>query len=83
MVGLDRHLNYFKLQYGLTCLLQNRDCLFLATNTDVGGADLGPGACGEYTQFASALNPALLHPRSREGTLAARSGLAQAPWLAR
>lgn len=35
VVGLDYHINYFKIQYGLTCLLENQDCLFLATNTDV------------------------------------------------
>ncbi|KAG1677902.1 hypothetical protein FOA52_001320 [Chlamydomonas sp. UWO 241] len=34
VVGLDRHLNYYKVQYSLTCLLENKDCLFLATNTD-------------------------------------------------
>ena len=35
MVGWDRNFNYYKLQYGLTCLLENEDCLFIATNTDV------------------------------------------------
>lgn len=34
LVGLDRNINYYKLQYGLTCLLQNKDCMFIATNTD-------------------------------------------------
>ena len=30
-----RSINYYKLQYGLTCLLNNKDCQFIATNTDV------------------------------------------------
>ncbi|GAX82325.1 hypothetical protein CEUSTIGMA_g9754.t1 [Chlamydomonas eustigma] len=34
VVGWDRNINYYKLQYGLTCLLENQDCLFIATNTD-------------------------------------------------
>ncbi len=35
VVGWDRNINYYKMQYGLTCLLENEDCLFIATNTDV------------------------------------------------
>uniref|UniRef100_A0A7R9VZM5 Phosphoglycolate phosphatase n=1 Tax=Chlamydomonas euryale TaxID=1486919 RepID=A0A7R9VZM5_9CHLO len=34
VVGMDRGLNYYKVQYSLTCMLQNKDCMFLATNTD-------------------------------------------------
>ncbi|MEW5304299.1 MAG: hypothetical protein WDW38_011064 [Sanguina aurantia] len=36
VVGLDRSISYFKIQYGTQCLLQP-DCLFLATNTDARG----------------------------------------------
>lgn len=37
VVGLDYHINYYKVQYGLTCLLENKGCHFLATNTDSRG----------------------------------------------
>eukprot|EP00798_Chlamydomonas_sp_ICE-L_P028985 gene28985-32174_t len=37
VVGLDRNISYFKIQYALTCLLENPGCLFIATNTDSRG----------------------------------------------
>lgn len=37
VAGLDRGINYYKVQYGLTCLLENEGCLFVATNTDSRG----------------------------------------------
>lgn len=37
VVGLDRNINYYKIQYALTCLLENPGCLFIATNTDSRG----------------------------------------------
>lgn len=37
VVGADRGINYYKIQYGLTCLLENKGCEFIATNTDARG----------------------------------------------
>ncbi|XP_051128656.1 phosphoglycolate phosphatase 2-like [Andrographis paniculata] len=34
VVGLDRHINYYKLQYGTLCIQENPGCLFIATNRD-------------------------------------------------
>lgn len=34
VVGLDRHINYYKLQYAQLCLNQNPGCEFVATNLD-------------------------------------------------
>ncbi|KAF5742827.1 phosphoglycolate phosphatase 2-like [Tripterygium wilfordii] len=37
VVGLDPHINYYKLQYGTLCIRQNPGCLFIATNRDAVG----------------------------------------------
>ncbi|KAA0025586.1 hypothetical protein IC582_018601 [Cucumis melo] len=37
VVGLDRHINYYKLQYATFCLRENPGCLFIATNRDATG----------------------------------------------
>jgi phosphoglycolate/pyridoxal phosphate phosphatase family enzyme len=34
VVGYDRHINYFKIQYAQLCINQNKDCKFIATNLD-------------------------------------------------
>lgn len=34
VVGLDRYINYYKLQYGTLCIRENPRCLFIATNRD-------------------------------------------------
>lgn len=34
VVGFDRHINYYKLQYATLCLRENPGCLFIATNCD-------------------------------------------------
>jgi phosphoglycolate/pyridoxal phosphate phosphatase family enzyme len=34
VVGFDRYINYYKIQYAQLCLSQNSDCLFIATNLD-------------------------------------------------
>ena len=34
VVGFDRHINYFKIQYATLCIRENPGCLFVATNTD-------------------------------------------------
>lgn len=34
VVGFDRHINYFKIQYATLCITENPGCLFIATNTD-------------------------------------------------
>ena len=34
MVGFDRYVNYYKLQYATLCVRENPGCLFIATNTD-------------------------------------------------
>lgn len=34
VVGLDRSISYYKLAYGTICLLNESDCLFVATNSD-------------------------------------------------
>lgn len=34
VVGFDRYVNYYKLQYGTLCLRENPGCLFIATNCD-------------------------------------------------
>ncbi|KXZ46484.1 hypothetical protein GPECTOR_43g920 [Gonium pectorale] len=36
VVGLDRYINYYKLQYATTCLA-NSSCMFVACNTDARG----------------------------------------------
>ncbi len=37
VVGLDRHISYYKLQYATLCLCQNDECKFIACNTDARG----------------------------------------------
>ncbi|KAF2288780.1 hypothetical protein GH714_013146 [Hevea brasiliensis] len=37
VVGLDPHINYYKLQYGTLCIRENPGCLFIATNRDAVG----------------------------------------------
>lgn len=34
VVGFDRYINYYKIQYAQLCLSQNSECLFIATNLD-------------------------------------------------
>jgi phosphoglycolate phosphatase len=34
VVGFDRYLNYYKLQYATLCLRENPGCMFIATNCD-------------------------------------------------
>lgn len=34
VVGFDRYINYYKLQYGTLCIRENPGCLFIATNRD-------------------------------------------------
>lgn len=34
LVGFDRHVNYYKLQYAQLCLNENPGCQFIATNLD-------------------------------------------------
>ncbi|KAG7034022.1 Phosphoglycolate phosphatase 2, partial [Cucurbita argyrosperma subsp. argyrosperma] len=37
VVGIDRHINYYKLQYATLCIRENPGCLFIATNRDAVG----------------------------------------------
>ncbi|XP_078439238.1 2-phosphoglycolate phosphatase 2 [Wolffia australiana] len=34
IVGLDKYINYYKMQYATLCIRENRGCLFIATNRD-------------------------------------------------
>lgn len=34
VVGFDRFFNYHKMMYGLVCVMDNKDCHFVATNCD-------------------------------------------------
>ncbi|KMZ69714.1 hypothetical protein ZOSMA_208G00050 [Zostera marina] len=34
VVGFDRYVNYYKMQYGTLCIRENPGCLFIATNRD-------------------------------------------------
>ncbi|KAJ7513355.1 hypothetical protein O6H91_24G002100 [Diphasiastrum complanatum] len=34
VVGFDRYINYYKIQYATLCLRENPGCLFIATNCD-------------------------------------------------
>lgn len=34
IVGYDRFINYYKMQYATLCIRENRGCLFIATNMD-------------------------------------------------
>lgn len=34
VVGFDRNINYYKIQYATLCIRENEDCMFLATNLD-------------------------------------------------
>jgi hypothetical protein len=34
VVGFDRHLNYYKIQYATLCITENPGCMFIATNLD-------------------------------------------------
>lgn len=34
MVGFDREINYYKIQYATLCIRENPGCLFIATNCD-------------------------------------------------
>ncbi|KAK1296878.1 Phosphoglycolate phosphatase 2 [Acorus calamus] len=37
VVGIDPHINYYKLHYGTLCIRENPGCLFIATNCDAVG----------------------------------------------
>ncbi|GAA0170524.1 phosphatase [Lithospermum erythrorhizon] len=37
IVGLDQHINYYKLQYATLCICENPVCLFIASNRDAVG----------------------------------------------
>ncbi|ONK82069.1 uncharacterized protein A4U43_C01F35800 [Asparagus officinalis] len=37
IVGLDKYINYYKLQYATLCIRENPGCLFIATNRDATG----------------------------------------------
>ncbi|XP_060185669.1 phosphoglycolate phosphatase 2 isoform X2 [Lycium barbarum] len=37
IVGFDRYINLYKLQYGTLCIRENPGCLFIATNRDAVG----------------------------------------------
>ena len=34
VVGFDRRINYYKIQYATLCIYENPGCLFIATNLD-------------------------------------------------
>ena len=34
MVGFDRYINYYKIQYATLCIRENPGCIFIATNRD-------------------------------------------------
>mmetsp|Transcript_42455 Transcript_42455/g.113590 ORF Transcript_42455/g.113590 Transcript_42455/m.113590 type:complete len:335 (-) Transcript_42455:174-1178(-) len=34
IVGFDRNINYYKIQYAQLCINENKDCQFIATNLD-------------------------------------------------
>lgn len=34
VVGFDRHINYYKIQYATVCLRELPGCQFIATNLD-------------------------------------------------
>ena len=34
VVGFDRNINYYKIQYATLCISENPGCHFIATNTD-------------------------------------------------
>merc|ERR1712113_491381 len=34
IVGFDRHINYYKIQYAQLCINENQGCEFIATNLD-------------------------------------------------
>jgi ribonucleotide monophosphatase NagD (HAD superfamily) len=34
VVGFDRYINYYKIQYATLCVRENPGCLFIATNRD-------------------------------------------------
>ena len=34
IVGFDRHINYYKIQYAQLCINENPGCEFIATNLD-------------------------------------------------
>ena len=34
VVGFDRYINYYKIQYACLCIRENPGCLFIATNLD-------------------------------------------------
>lgn len=48
IVGLDKYINYYKIQYATSCIRENPGCLFIATNRDATGhltdAQESPGA---------------------------------------
>jgi len=34
VVGFDRYINYYKIQYATLCIRENPGCMFIATNRD-------------------------------------------------
>jgi len=34
VVGFDKHINYYKIQFAQLCIDENPGCLFIATNLD-------------------------------------------------
>lgn len=43
VVGFDRNINYYKIQYATLCIRENPGCMFIATN--LGGLRVPSAAC--------------------------------------
>lgn len=50
VVGFDRYVNYYKIQYATLCIRENPGCMFIATNRDavthLTDAQEWAGGCG-------------------------------------
>jgi ribonucleotide monophosphatase NagD (HAD superfamily) len=52
VVGFDRYINYYKIQYATLCIRENPGCLFIATNRDAVTHLTDAQVCAAVATFA-------------------------------
>eukprot|EP00955_Chlamydomonas_euryale_P021502 227355-Chlamydomonas_euryale.AAC.1 len=82
VVGLDKEINYFKIQYALTCLLTIKDCMFIASNTDARGNLIAGGQVGVDTHGRCDVQQLVEEERGHVGRKSGAGGCGHA-WTVR
>mmetsp|Transcript_58910 Transcript_58910/g.175249 ORF Transcript_58910/g.175249 Transcript_58910/m.175249 type:complete len:313 (-) Transcript_58910:61-999(-) len=73
IVGYDRHINYYKIQWAQACLNRNEGCEFVATNLDA----TTPGKGGEILAAGGSMVGAIKGCTGQEPTVVGKPS----PWI--